>query len=62
MSTNPYWTPTLTSAAHLEPFPQQPSIMLTPSPSGSARESCSPANTAAYKLLLSGILQQDSPE
>eukprot|EP00983_Pelagomonas_calceolata_P084466 1156365-Pelagomonas_calceolata.AAC.1 len=51
--------PTLASAAHSEPYLQQPSIILLP-PSGSARKSCSPTTLGAYESLPSGLLQQES--
>eukprot|EP00983_Pelagomonas_calceolata_P034581 1083544-Pelagomonas_calceolata.AAC.1 len=51
--------PTLIFVAHWEPNHQQLSTMLLPT-SESARNSCFPATPGAYKLSLSGILQQES--
>eukprot|EP00983_Pelagomonas_calceolata_P010535 341675-Pelagomonas_calceolata.AAC.1 len=62
MSTNPYsklLNAYLTFVAHWKPYPQQLSTMLL-SPSGSAKNSRFPATPGAYKLSLSGVLQQES--
>eukprot|EP00983_Pelagomonas_calceolata_P040131 1137473-Pelagomonas_calceolata.AAC.3 len=59
MSTNPY-SKLLNAYPHLCcTLGTIPSNMLLP-PSGSPKNSRSPTNPGAYKLLLSGILQQES--